>query len=123
MGHKPLQILLVDDDQGHVEAIHNAFLSFDKSALIEVATTLFEAFNVLERIKPDLVITDWVLPDGKGTDLLAFAKGKPMFPLIVVTDCGNEKTAVDAIKAGALDYVVKSPEVYADLIKKLGLRH
>jgi PAS domain S-box-containing protein len=55
-----------------------------------------------------------VLPDGKGIDLL-HSKEEPQFPLLVMTSQGNEQAAVEAMKAGALDYVVKSAETMATM--------
>jgi len=37
------------------------------------------------------------------------------FPVLVMTSCGNEAVAVAAMKIGALDYLVKSPEVFANM--------
>ena len=37
------------------------------------------------------------------------------FPVLIMTSFGNERVAVDALKAGALDYIVKSPESFAEI--------
>jgi PAS domain S-box-containing protein len=62
-----------------------------------------------------LAIVDVDLPDGSGMELLSDSAGAVPFPLVMMTGFGDEKTAVDAIKAGALDYVVKSETTLADM--------
>ncbi len=60
-----------------------------------------------------LVIADLRLPGGEGADLLPGKREEPSFGVILMTSFGNEQVAAEAIKAGALEYVVKSPEARA----------
>jgi PAS domain S-box-containing protein len=53
---------------------------------------------------------DLNLPDGNAVEALAGGEGNTIFPILVMTSYGNEATAVQAMKAGALDYIVKSAE-------------
>lgn len=108
-------ILLVEDEEAHAEAVRRAFGSRGTSVRLTVATSLHEARACLTRAEPDLVIADWLLPDGKGIDLLPPNHLDLGAPLIVLTSRGSESVAVEAIKAGALDYVVKSAETFADM--------
>ena len=62
---------------------------------------------------PHLALVDYRLPDGSGDEFVAWSAGR--FPVILFTAFGNERNAVEAIKAGALDYVIKSPEMFADV--------
>src|SRR5262249_47487670 len=64
----------------------------------------------LSREKADVVVSDLRLPDGSALDLL-----DEHVPLVIMTSQGDEQRAVAAMKGGALDYVVKSPEMYRDL--------
>ncbi|MBI2480340.1 MAG: PAS domain S-box protein [Planctomycetia bacterium] len=48
-------------------------------------------------------------------ELLAYNGGSQAFPVVVLTGQGDEHAAVEAMKAGALDYIVKTPDVFADL--------
>lgn len=110
-----LDILLVEDEEAHVEAVRRSFQPLGRLFGLRIASDLRGAISLLRQRTPDLVIADWVLPDGKGTDLLSLhATGTP-FPLIVMTSRGNEQAAIDAMKAGALDYVVKSPQVFSEM--------
>lgn len=109
MGTKvEFSILLVEDDPGHARLVRNSFRHHDGNFKLHLAINLQQAHQFLEQQIPDLMITDLMLPDGKGTELLAPRPAGKDFPIVVLTSHGDEQVAVDAIKAGALDYVVKS---------------
>jgi two-component system NtrC family sensor kinase len=108
------RILLVEDEPAHAELIHRAFASWPEPVELTVACTLAEARARLAETAPDLVIADLRLPDGDGVGLLPAQGQEPPLPLVVLTAHGNEPTAVEAIKRGALDYVVKSEFTLAD---------
>ncbi|MCF7958316.1 MAG: response regulator [Phycisphaerae bacterium] len=80
-----------------------------------VARTLEEAHLAIAASTPDLVIADINLPDGKGIDLLPPGLQGSAYPVIVMTSYGDELIAVEAMKAGALDYIVKSKETLENL--------
>ncbi len=62
----------------------------------------------LAEFKPDIILSDYALPHFTGADALAIAlEVAPLTPFIMVTSSINESTAVDCIKAGAWDYVIK----------------
>ena len=61
------------------------------------------------------MIADWLLPDGEGLDLLRGEPVRAMPPVVIMTSHGSERVAVEAIRAGAVDYVVKSETALADL--------
>ena len=115
MTGEPTKILLVEDDPAHAGAIGRAFRSLGESVRLTTASSLREAFDCLEASQPDLVIADWLLPDGKGLELLAGDKEALPYPIVVMTSHGNEETAVQAMRAGALDYIVKSDTTFADM--------
>jgi DNA-binding NtrC family response regulator len=67
---------------------------------------------MLEKEAFDLVITDIKMPQRSGMDILKAVKERsPEVPVIMITAYGSVKQAVDALKAGALDYVVKPFDV------------
>ncbi|NQU20765.1 MAG: PAS domain S-box protein [Candidatus Nealsonbacteria bacterium] len=107
------RILLVEDDEGHTGLIRRSFKS-QEGVELTVATTLQEARQCLREFSPSVVITDLRLPDGKGIELLC-EREKAGFPVLIMTSFGNEQAAVEAMKAGALDYVVKSTARLKDM--------
>ena len=109
------QILLVEDEDAHAELMRRAFAPHRNKYELTVARSLTEARDILKNSLPRLVISDLLLPDGRGTELLTQKEVEKNFPLIVITSHGNEEVVVEAMKAGALDYVVKSEAVLADM--------
>ena len=94
------KILLVEDQRAHVKLIERAFEFAGAS---------------LQLNTPDVVIADLELPDGRGTDLIPAQQSDAPYPVIVLTSHGDENIAVEVMKAGALDYVVKSASVMRDM--------
>ncbi len=109
------RILLIEDEIDHAELIRRAFQSANHRCELVVAGSLREAREALGRQRPDVIVADLQLPDGKGTELLPPGDDELPFPLVVLTAHGDEQVAVEAMKAGALDYVVKSPEILSDI--------
>jgi two-component system sensor kinase FixL len=116
MSGNPLRVLLVEDEPGHAELARRAFEARAGAFLVTVAETVDEARRALQgTVLPDLVIADWLLPDGEGLDLLRGEPVRVMPPVVIMTSHGSERVAVEAIRAGAVDYVVKSEVALADL--------
>lgn len=115
MTGKTIHILLVEDEEAHAQLVGRAFESQAGQVNLTVAHSLHEARACLAKSIPDLVISDLLLPDGKGIELLSAGKEDTPYPIVVMTSHGDEQMAVEAMKAGVLDYVVKSDAVLADM--------
>ena len=115
MSQKAVRVLLVEDDERHAGVIRRAFESGAAPANLTTVRTLKEARTCLAQPPPDLVIADLSLPDGEGTELLPAGKEPLRFPVVVLTDRGGEQAAVEAVGAGAQDYVIKSEATLADI--------
>ncbi|HET9933474.1 MAG TPA: response regulator, partial [Polyangiaceae bacterium] len=102
-------ILLVEDDSAHADLALRALERCDGLTVL-VVDCVEQAREVLARQHVDLVLADLRLPDGSGLDLL-----QQEIPVVVQTSQGDESRAVAAMKGGALDYCVKSPEMFRDL--------
>jgi len=109
-----LSILLIEDDELHVELIERGFEEVDTYKLIPV-DSFKKAIEVLRTQAIDLIITDLRVPDGDGITFLRENSFVDTIPVIVMTSFGDQKIAVEAMKAGALDYIVKSPESLINL--------
>ena len=112
-----INLLLVEDSASAAALIGESLLRGSGHLAVTVATTIAEARSWLDHNTPDLAIVDLNLPDGKGTGLLPFDQNSAQFPIIMMTAVGSEMEAVDAIKSGAIDYLVKTPAVISDLPK------
>jgi DNA-binding NtrC family response regulator len=102
-------LLVVDDEPAARFAIAKVFRSDYR--LVE-AGTLAEARERLESDRPDLILLDYNLPDGDGLSFLREIGTGPEAPaVIMITAHGSERVAVDAMKAGAYDYLTKPYEL------------
>jgi DNA-binding response OmpR family regulator len=107
--------LIVEDEAAHAAAIRRAFESSGTDAAIEVVGSLREFRERSASSPPDIAVMDLTLPDGRAVDVLTKQREDGAFPILIMTSLGNEQTAVDVLKAGAMDYVVKSPETFSAL--------
>lgn len=108
-----LNFLLVEDDPSHVELARRAFAQ--SNVTLTLASSLSEARQHIAAQTFDLIICDLFLPDGQGDALLSATTGPLSLPVVLMTSHGNERIAVAALKAGALDYLVKTPAALLDL--------
>ncbi len=112
---RPLRVLLVEDESAHVRIVQRAFESRDPAAFeLRTADSIASARRDIETNPPDLVIADVILPDGRGLDLIG-PEGAQRYGIVIMTAQGDETTAVEALKRGALDYVVKSADTLVEL--------
>ena len=111
--NRAVRVLVVEDEEAHAELARRAFEAHGKRYQVSIASNVKEAIALLARSELDLVLSDWRLPDGRGTDL--FPEKQAPVPIVVMTSHGDEQVAVEVMKAGALDYVVKSEAAFGEL--------
>jgi len=108
-------VLLAEDDSAHATAIQRAVEAGGSEFEVRVVGTLREFRKSSVDRPPNIAVMDLNLPDGRATEVLTCPPEAGQFPILVMTSYGNEQVAVEAIKAGALEYVVKSPEAFAEM--------
>ena len=113
MGRR-LKLLLVDDDEVDRLAIGRALRTAGLEAALDEADSVSAAAAALRARAFDCVLLDYQLPEGDGLDvLLAVRQANLDTPVVILTGRGDERTAVELMKAGAADYLSKhalSPE-------------
>ncbi len=98
--------LIIDDEPDICELLELTLSGMEIDA--HAATTLAEAHLLLKQHEFDLCLTDMKLPDGNGLDLLKQIRQKhPALPVAVITAHGNMELAIEALKAGAFDFLSK----------------
>jgi two-component system cell cycle response regulator len=113
-GAGALHILLVEDDVVDQLAFKRRVQRDGRPYDVTTAGSVAIARQRLAAGAIDVVVTDYRLPDGTAFDVARAASG---LPWIVVTGGGGEDVAVDALRAGAHDYVVKGGDgAYLDLL-------
>ncbi|HEX5810242.1 MAG TPA: HD domain-containing phosphohydrolase [Anaerolineales bacterium] len=110
-----IHILLIEDEPAHAELIERAFGDRGNGARLTITHTLAEARAQLNELEPTIIVADWRLPDGDSSSLLTDPRCPYAAPMVIMTSYGSERMAVEAMRLGALDYIVKSPESMADM--------
>jgi PAS domain S-box-containing protein len=108
-----LTVTIVDDEKAHFELMKLATLREFPSASIHHFVDAESCLGGIRDINPDVIIADYRLPGMNGIELLqALNDRHESVPVIIVTGQGDEKIAVQAIKLGAQDYLVKSADSF-----------
>ena len=105
------KLLIVDDEEGARYGMRRALGTYGYE--IEEAGNVAEARRAAAKSRPDLVLLDVNLPGETGLEYLAelVAEDAPAPLVVIITAHGSERMAVEAIKAGAYDYLSKPFEV------------
>lgn len=100
---RPISVLLVEDNPDHVHLIERRLR--DGGLEVRRASSGAEALASLDGV--DLVLLDYRLPDMSGLETLQEIRRLDGPSVVMVTGMGSEEIAVEAMRAGAIDYVVK----------------
>ena len=101
-------ILIVEDEPG-IEALVDYALS-QAGFVVRSAPSVSEACVALDQGLPDLVVLDWMLPDGSGVELLRRMRAQAEWrglPVLMLTARHSESDRITGLDAGADDYLVK----------------
>jgi len=108
--------ILVVDDERNIRTLCSRVLAGDQIEVHGVGTGK-EGLQTADEVSPDLVLLDLRLPDMDGIDVLRSLKGRhPETAVIIITGFGQIQSAVEAMKAGATDYLEK-PFEHLDKLK------
>jgi DNA-binding NtrC family response regulator len=113
------KILLVDDEPLNLDLLEQELSELGYS--VETAASGAEAIRRLPEISPDLVLLDYQMPEMNGIEVLnRLHKSQANLPVIIITAHGTIDRAVEAMKAGADDFIPKpfDPEHLAVVVKK-----
>ncbi|HEU4664941.1 MAG TPA: sigma-54 dependent transcriptional regulator [Dokdonella sp.] len=102
--------LVIDDERDIRELLTLTLGRMD--LIVETAATVAEARQRLAERRYALCFTDMRLPDGSGQEIIALVAAQyPETPIAMITAYGNVDAAVDALKAGAFDFVSKPVDI------------
>jgi signal transduction histidine kinase len=106
---RELRILLVEDNAPHAELVEHFLRESGLQFRIDRVDTQQAFVAYLERQPPDMILSDYALPQFDGYTALAIAREKvPSVPFIFVTGTMGEEVAIETLKNGATDYVLKT---------------
>ncbi len=115
----PSKILIVDDEPFNLDVLEQELV--DLGYLVARAEDGAQALSEIDRVAADLVLLDYLMPKMNGIEVLhALRKTNKDLPVVIVTAHGSIERAVEAIKAGADDFITKpfDPEHLALVLKK-----
>jgi PAS domain S-box-containing protein len=104
----PLRILLVEDDLLDQKAFARFVAKKNLAYDYVVAETVADAIAAVQRETFDVILIDYMLSDGTGFDVLQAIPTE--IPSVFITGIGSEEIAVDALRRGALDYLIKDDD-------------
>ncbi len=101
-----MDLLIVDDETSLRDFMTIVFE--EEGWRVDSAPSLADARAAIQKQEPDLILCDLMLPDGSGIDLLREVKTQnPSVAVIMITAHTSTKSAVEALKTGAFDYIAK----------------
>jgi len=100
------RLLIVEDEDTLCQSLQRVFQR--EGYEVDIADSAESAFELLKEKSYDLIITDIILPGISGIELLArYRKANPSQKVMIITAYASFETAVEAIKAGACDFITK----------------
>lgn len=114
------KIVIVDDSKAIATFLASALKSFFQN--VTLFNNPIQALAAIPEINPDCIITDYQMPEMKGTELVAKIKANPLtkdIPVLILSSNDDDSVILEAIEAGADDYLSKriNPEVMLSKIK------
>lgn len=104
-----INILIVDDFPGMRGLIKGILKNMGFNNFFEAQDGAI-ALSLIEKEKIDLIISDWIMPNMTGLDLLKAIKGSERLkgiPFLIITADGSKENVLAAIEAGVSSYIVK----------------
>lgn len=104
------KILVIDDEKSILDLLS---VVFEKEGyMVETSLSATRAVELMGNKDFDIIISDIKMPRMSGMELLSYVrKNRPDIPIVMITAYGTIKQAVEALKAGAMDYIVKPFDV------------
>jgi DNA-binding NtrC family response regulator len=100
------RLLIIEDEDTLCQSLKRVFVK--EGYEVDVAESAETAFKILAAKSYDLIITDIILPGISGIELLTkYRKQNPAQKVIIITAFASLETAVESIKAGANDFIIK----------------
>ena len=113
------KILIVDDEAFNLDVLEQELT--DLGYAVERANDGIQALSEIDKVAPELILLDYLMPRMNGIEVLhAIRKTNKDLPVVIITAHGSIERAVEAIKAGADDFITKpfDPEHLALVVKK-----
>ena len=116
-----LKLVIIEDEDAHFQLIQRAIIKAYPDASIHYFQEATGCLERLDEINPDVVIADYLLPGMNGIEFLkSLNREQRDIPVIIITGQGDENLAIQAMKLGAWDYLVKSGDFFTLIPSVIG---
>lgn len=113
-------ILMVEDNPNHYKILQRFIKKSEKPLKVDHVVSAHEFFNVFLAKNYDLILLDYNLAQYTGLNILKkLNELQVMMPIVMVTQQKDPEVAINAMKMGALDYVIKTKENFQHLPEKI----
>ncbi|HAA04891.1 MAG TPA: hypothetical protein DCZ69_18310 [Syntrophobacteraceae bacterium] len=108
-----MQIVIIEDQEAHFQLMKRAIIKEYPSAAIRHFPNAGTCLERLGDLNPDIIVADYLMPGMNGIEFLeTLQRDSRDTPVIMLTGQGSESIAVQAMKLGAWDYLVKSADIF-----------
>jgi two-component system, cell cycle sensor histidine kinase and response regulator CckA len=108
-----LTLVIIEDEEAHFQLMKRMIEKAYPFASLYYFQEAAGCINKLDEINPDILIADYLMPGMNGIELLEYLNRKKRdLPVIMITGQGDENIAIQAMKLGAWDYLVKSGDFF-----------
>lgn len=114
-----MKVVIIEDEAILLRILGEKFkgIGFE----VDVAVDGEQAVPVIERVKPDLIILDLILPKRNGFEVLQILKSShnlKSIPVIVLSNLGQDEDIKRALRLGADDYIVKTQHPLEEIVER-----
>lgn len=105
----PIRVMLVDDHAVVRSGLKAFLMAYDDMNLVGEASSGFEALALLDKVRPDVILMDLMMPDMDGAATTkAIRERNPDIQVVVLTSFPEEDLVTQALQAGAISYLLKN---------------
>jgi Flp pilus assembly CpaE family ATPase len=115
------KVLLIEDNPGDARLVQEMLVEAEANAFrVYIANSLLAALDALAHESFDVALVDLSLPDSNGLEtLLTVQRHAPSLPIVALTGLKSDSMALEAVKQGAQDYLVKGTLTTESLVRAL----
>lgn len=113
-------VLLVEEDAQHAELVRELLAESGPPCEVQYASRLDEALTQCRTLRPDVALLDLSLPDAQGQEALTRLRNElPDLPIVVLSSTEDEAAALEAVRLGAQDYLVKGKVTTGQSLRRI----
>lgn len=115
-----MKLLIVEDEDVLARVLREKFEG--NNFKVEVATTGDVVLSLVQKLKPDIILLDILLPKMDGLEVLAQLKADEdvhNIPVIIMSNLDDDERITKGIKLGAVDYLVKTQHPVNEVVEKV----